>query len=268
MIRAIRGAGVAGMALAIPTAAEAQKDWYNLDRGHPFVVADARALERNVLEFQLTPIEASREQGGAYQWTIVPSVAAGLLPRTEVEVALPVHFHDGGGVSRTGGLAGVELGVVHALNLESSSLPGFAVETELLLPVGSEAPEVLFATVGALATRNLGRRLGGTRLHLNASGTFGDRDRATDEVDRWRAGLALDRAWPLEATLVGAELVASAPALGGTTEWMAGTGVRRQVSPRVTADAGLRWWFVGDATGWGVVLGFSWAGGLARDRGQ
>jgi hypothetical protein len=268
MTGAFRWAVAAGMVLAIPAGAEAQKDWYNLDRGHPFVVTDARSLERNVLEFQLTPFEASREQGGAYQWTIVPSAAAGLLPRTELEVALPVHFHDGGGVARTGGLARVELGVLHALNLESASLPGLAVETELLLPVGSEAPEALFATVGALATRNLGRRLAGTRVHFNVSGTLGDREQATDEVDRWRAGLALDRAWPLEATLVGAELAASEPALGGSTEWMAGAGVRRQVSPRVTADAGLRWWFAGEATGWGVVLGFSWAGGLARDGGR
>ena len=264
MTRAKRALGLAGIILTIPAGAEAQKDWYNLDRGHPFVVADARALERNVLEFQLTPIEASRERGGAYQWTIVPSAAAGLLPRTEVELALPIHFHDGGGVSRTGGLAGVELGVLHALNLESASLPGLALETELLLPAGSEAPEVLFATVGALATRHLGRRFGGTRLHLNAAATLGDRNRASDEVDRWRAGLALDRAWPLDATLIGLELVAAEPALGGSTEWMTGAGVRRQVSPRVTADAALRWTFAGDATGWGVVLGFSWASGLAR----
>ena len=35
-------------ATALPAAA--QKDWYNLDRGHPFDVTDARALERKALE--------------------------------------------------------------------------------------------------------------------------------------------------------------------------------------------------------------------------
>ena len=246
-------------AAAVPAAA--QKDWYNLDRGHPFDVTDARALERKALELQFSPLDVTRSEGGAYAWTLAPSVAAGLLPRTEFELGAAWAWSDGPGSH--GGLAGVELGVLHALNVETRTLPALALEAEVLLPVGALAPDAAFTTLGAIITRTFGR----SRLHLNASGTFGPSAEAHGDEHRWSAGLAVDRSWPLVATLLGAEVVAGEPfADGAALDWAVGVGGRRQLTPRLVADAGVRYRVAGDTRGWGVRFGFGWMTALARSR--
>jgi hypothetical protein len=246
-------------ATALPAAA--QKDWYNLDRGHPFEVTDARALERKALEFQFSPLDVTRREGGAYGWSVAPSVAVGLLPRTEFELGAAWAWADG--PESRGGLAGVELGVLHALNIETRGLPALALEAEVLLPVGSEAPDAVFTTLGAIVTRTVGR----SRLHLNAAGTFGPSAEADADEHRWRAGLAVDRALPLAATLLGAEVVAGEPfADGAALDWDVGVGGRRQLTPRLVADAGVRYRVAGDSRGWGLRMGFGWMTALARSR--
>lgn len=244
-------------AAAVPAAA--QKDWYNLDRGHPFEVTDARALERKALELQFSPLDVTRREGGAYGWTLAPSVSAGLLPRTEFELGAAWDWADG--PESRGGLAGIEVGVLHALNVETRGLPALALEAELLLPVGSEAPDALFTTLGAVVTRTVGR----SRLHLNASGTFGPSAEAHADEHRWRTGLAVDRALPLAATLLGAEVLVGEPfADGAALDWDVGVGGRRQLTPRLVADAGVRYRVGGDSRGWGLRMGFGWMTALAR----
>ena len=251
------------MALALAAAATpaaAQKDWYNLDRGHPFEVTDARALERKALELQFSPLDVTRRGGGRYDWTVEPSLSAGLLPRTEVELAVPFAWRDPEG---QGGLAGVEVGVLHALNVETRTLPAIALEAGVLLPVGSEAPDAVFTTLGAIVTRTLGR----SRVHLNGSATLGPSREAHLGDHRWRAGVALDRALPLSARLLGVEVLVGGPmADAAALDWDLGLGGRRQLTPRLVADAGLRYRVAGEETGWGLRLGFGWMTALARSR--
>lgn len=257
----MRGLLVLGLLAATAAPAAAQKDWYNLDRGHPFEVTDARALERKALELQLSPLDVTRREGGAYGWTVAPSVAMGLLPRTEVEVGVPFAWSDG--AESRGGVAGIELGVFHALNIETRTLPALALEAEVLLPVGSEAPDAAFTTLGAAATRTFGR----SRVHLNGAGTFGPSAEAHPDEHRWRAGLAVDRAFPLSATLLGAEVVTGEPfADGAALDWDVGVGGRRQLTPRLVADGGVRYRVAGEAKGWGLRFGFAWMTALARSR--
>ncbi len=258
----MRGLFAAALVAGAPSTALAQQDWYNLDRGHPFDVTDARALERKGVEFQLSPLDLTRAEGGGYGWTVAPSVAVGLLPRTEIEVGVPLAWADAAGMR--GGLAGIELGVLHALNVESGTLPALALEASVLLPVGSEAPGAAFTTVGAVATRGFGRH----RVHLNAAGTFGPSEDAHAGQHRWRGGLALDRAFPLAATLVGVEVLAGDPfSDGAPLDWDLGIGGRRQLTPRLVLDSGLRYRVAGAARGWGVRLGFGWMTAFARGRG-
>lgn len=247
------------VATALPAAA--QKDWYNLDRGHPFDVTDARALERKALELQLSPLDVTRREGGAYGWTFAPSLSVGVLPRTEFELSVPWGWSDG--PDSRGGLAGVELGVLHALNVETRTLPALALEADVLLPLGALSPDAAFTTLGAIVTRTFGR----SRLHLNASGTFGPSAEAHPDEHRWRAGLAVDRAWPLVATLLGAEVVVGEPFAGGAApDWDVGVGGRRQLTPRLVTDAGVRYRVAGESKGWGLRFGFGWMTALARSR--
>ena len=102
---------VATLTLAAVGDAGAQTDYYNTGAGRPITIEDASAVERRAVELQLAPLRLERPRGGGYHWGIEPEVAAGILPRTQLEVGLPFAIVDAG-TTRTSGLAGVELSVV------------------------------------------------------------------------------------------------------------------------------------------------------------
>ena len=251
----------AALALAAPPAA-AQTDYYNTDAGRPIAVEDAYPLERRAVELQLAPLRLERARGGIYSWALEPEVAVGILPRTQIEVALPLAFRDAGPLGSTSGVAGVELGVLHNLNVETS-IPALAVAAEVLLPVGGLGPPEVYPSVKAIATRTFRR----ARFHANAAYTFGSdlaaSESGTVELSRWMAGVAADRTFPLRSLLVTAEVVARQPLLADeAVEWATGAGTRYQFSPRWALDAGVGYHFTGDARPWSVTFGGAYAFGL------
>jgi hypothetical protein len=261
---------------ALAAEARAQTDYYNTDAGRPVRIEDAYPVERRAVELQLAPLRLERPRGGAYQWGVEPELAVGILPRTQLEVGLPLVFADAGpGTRRSAGLAGVELSALHNLNVETR-IPALAVGAEVLLPVGPLAPARSYASVTGIATRTLPW----ARFHANAQYTFGDRPNALllgpdeedaapghAEVSRWLAGVAVDRPFPLRSLLLTAETYARQPLPAGSTlEWTAGAGARYQLSPRVAADGGAGYRITGDDPGWyvtfgaAVVVGLPWRG--------
>jgi len=245
---------------ATPSRAAAQTDYYNTDAGRPIVVEDAHAIERRALELQVAPLRVERSRG-IYTWGIEPEVAVGLLPRTQLELGVPLVHVDRGVAGGTTGLAGIELSVLHALNVETR-LPAFAVVADVLIPAGPLAPSRAYPSLKGIATRTLPW----ARFHANAQYTFGreaDAGIGAGELSRWMGGLAVDRTFPLESALVTAELVARQPlAATGDVEWSTAAGTRYQLSPRVAADAGAGYRFTGDDTGWFVTLGAAVSVGL------
>lgn len=247
--------------------AAAQTDYYNTDRGRPLTIEDATPVEWRALELQLAPLRLERARGGRYSWGIEPEVAVGILPRTQLEIGLPLAFRDGIAGTTTG-LAGVEVSVLHALNVETS-IPALALAANALLPVGGLGPDRSIVSLTAIATRT--RSWG--RMHVNAEYTLAPRPGADEEVSlaeasRWQAGMSLDRPFPLRSLLVGAEVVAREPLAFGDApvEWSSAAGVRYQVSPRLAMDAGSGYRFGGDDRGWfatvgaAVVVGLPWRG--------
>src|SRR5690606_34876306 len=112
------------------------------------------------------------------------------------------------------GVGGIDLSLFHNLNAETRTLPALAIATEALLPVGSHAPDRLYPSVKAIATRTF--RL--ARVHVNGGYTFGGTPDAAAEVGetaRWMAGLAVDRAFPLRAALVIADVFVEEPLHAG-----------------------------------------------------
>jgi hypothetical protein len=242
--------------------ATAQTDYYNTDAGRPVTIEDASPIERRAFEIQAAPLRLERTRSGVYTWGLEPELAYGILPRTQVELGLPLALIDAGIGGRTSGLAGVELSVLHNFNLETS-IPALALAADVLLPAGTLGPERAYASVRGIATRTFSW----ARFHANAGYTFGEAPAATSdemvEVPRWLAGVAVDRAFPLRSTLITAELVARQPIHDDEdVEWSIGAGVRRQLSVRWAVDAGVGRRLTGAAGTWYATVGTAFAFGM------
>lgn len=240
-MRRVAGAVLALGVLAGPAAG--QTDYYNTDEGRPVRIEDAAAVERYAFEIQLAPLRLDL-QGGSYIWEVAPELAYGILPRTQVEVAFPFAFLDGGHQ----GLAGIEVSALHNLNTETRTLPALAVAGSVHLPVGPLASDDAYASVKGIATRTFSW----ARFHANAEYTFGP---DAGEEGKWMAGLAVDRAFPLRSLLVTADVFAEEPwADDVDLLWTAETGIRYQLSPQFNVDAGVGRRFAG-AQGWFFTVG-------------
>ena len=259
----IRYAAIFAAGVTVPIVAGAQTDYFNTDRGRPLHVQDASAIERHAFELQAAPIRWARGSDGRVVWSVEPELAYGIFPRTQLEVGVPVYMTEGFAGGSSGGVGALHVSALHALNVETLGLPALAVNAALTIPAGDFGPGSLYMTFGALATRT--SSLG--RLHLNVDATLGDRiadgdsrwDTAAsaglEELSRWTAGVAVDRAMPLRSMLLGIELVARQPNReGSNVEWQAGTGVRWQLDPRWALDAGLARTF-GDDHEWSLTFG-------------
>ncbi len=209
---------------ALPARAAAQTDYYNTDAGRPVLVEDAFPTERYAFELQLAPLRLERVAGGVYNWGVEPEIAYGLLPRTHLEVGFPLAWTDAAGPEDAFVLAGIDVSMLHNLNVETEGLPAFGIAAEAVLPVGSLAPDRLYPSLKGIATRTFSF----ARFHLNARYTFGtgadeimgvpehvgghpDVPAGVEEASRWMAGVAVDRTFPLRSMLLIADLYAEQP---------------------------------------------------------
>lgn len=256
--------GLAAAAPGVGRVAAAQTDYYNTDSGRPITVEDAYPVERRAFELQLAPLRVERSPGGLYAWGIEPELAYGILPRTHVELGFPLAFRDGPAGVRSSGLAGVEVGIFHNLNVETT-IPALALAAEAIIAAGPLAPDRTYASAKAVATKTFPW----ARFHVNGQYTFGDEPAAMvsaggHEISRWMAGVAIDRTMPLRSLLLTGEVVARQPIhADDDIAWDAGTGLRYQYSPRVALDAGIARQLTGDERAWSLTLGAAYAFGLA-----
>jgi hypothetical protein len=259
--RAIHILSIWGAMTLAFTPVDAQTDYFNTDHGRPVVVEDAYPTDRYSFELQLAPVRLERAQGGLYRWGIEPELAYGVLPRTQIEVGLPLAFVDRPRASDPG-LAGIRLSILRNLNIETEGLPALGVAADVLLPVGEFAPDRAYPSLKAIATRSF--RF--ARFHLNGQATFGsapdpseDVEAPAHELSRWQAGVAIDKASPLKSSLVIADLVARRPIQEeDDLEWTTEAGIRTQLSPRLALDAGVGRRLTGER-GWFVTFGAAYA---------
>jgi hypothetical protein len=144
----------------------AQTDYYNSDGGRPLRVEDAAPTARFAFDLHFPTARVERLAGGVTRLRVEPALAYGILPRTAVEARAAFVYRERGAAPR-GGMTGVALGVMHALNTETRTIPAFAVAGEFHQPTGSAKTGGPAYSLRALATRTFS----GGRLHANA--TFG-----------------------------------------------------------------------------------------------
>jgi hypothetical protein len=262
--RRVNGAKVFGAALLFGYGSRvaAQTDFYNTDAGRPVQIEDAYATERYAFEMKLAPVRLDRLQGGIYNWAIEPELAYGILPRTHIEVGLPLAHVDLGAGRTRSGVAGLELSLFHNLNVETATLPALGLRADVLLPVGSLGPDRSYTSIKGIATRTFTW----IRFHVNGQYTFGSSatNAATGpgaiEVSRWLAGLAVDKTMPLRAMLVTADFYARQPIFKEeAVDYNLGTGIRYQVNPKWAIDGGIGRRLNGPDQGWFATFGTAYA---------
>jgi len=234
----------------------AQVEYYDLEAGRPLRAQDAYAIERYAWEAQLGPGISSSSASSSY--AIAAAISYGLLPRTQLEITLPVVSLAAAGGARSVGVAGIGLGGLYNLNAETISLPALAIAAHVTTTAGSQAPDAPLLALEGIATRSFT----GMRLHLNATATIGPNDASSSALERsrWSAGAAIDHAWPIQSLLAAGELFVERPlGAGSRLAWSAGAGARWQAAPQFVLDAALSRRFSGDQPAWMATLGVTWS---------
>jgi len=268
------GAAIAaGAVLTLTTAtANAQTEYYNTDRGRPLQIEDAYVTERHAVELKLSSLRLERDSGGVYNWGLEPEIAWGFLPRTQLEIGAPLVFREFGSQHQSG-LAGLDISLMHNLNVETRTWPALAIRADLLAPFGGLAPPRAYPSFTGILTRTYhwarvhlnGRYTMGEEIQTTSAADLGAANPAAPELSRWLAGIALDQTFPLQSMLLGGEFFARQPLIAGESlEYNAGAGVRYQVSPTLALDGGIGLRTNGDATGWYVTFGSAYSFGLVR----
>lgn len=251
--------------LGLAAIGQAQTGYYNTDAGRPLTVEDAYAIERRSLELQPLGLTAARHTQAVYALQLEPEVAIGILPRTQLDLSLAWRRVERGEVYQSG-LAGVTVGLLYNLNVETLRLPALGVAAELQAPVGALSPAEASVAFKGIATRTFAP----VRLHLNASYALGRSPTtltllhgAIPEVPRWLAGLSADRALVFRALLLSAEVVVKRPTVPlHQTVWESAAGLRYQFDPRVVLDAGVSRHLTGDDRAWSLTACVAWSGGV------
>ena len=263
---------------AVPTAA--QTDYYNTDRGRPVEIEDAYTTERNAFELKLAPARVEWASSGGERstsWELEPEIAYGLLPRTHLEIAVPIAFTSVSPGIRRNGVAGLELSLMHNLTAETRTVPALGLRADVLAPVGPLAPERTYATFTGMMTRTF-RPM---RVHLNGQITAGAAPKLVpspssrpappdygianaESLSRWLAGVAVDKTFPLQSLLLTAELLARGPLVetDDDVDLVAGAGLRVQASPTLALDLGLGRRVDSSAGPWYVTFGTAWSFGV------
>jgi hypothetical protein len=246
---------------AAPRPLRAQLDYRNLDDHRPVRTEDAYAIERYAFEFML-PVEYGADRSGERTAVLAPEAAYGFVMNGQLGVKLPVAFRRVEGVGDDWGLAGPRLFALYNLNSEGPSLPGFALRTDVALPLGGLAGSGARVSVKAMATRGWGL----TRLHVNAGASFGSggAESAVDAEPDWMVTAAVDRTLLRHSLLVIGELAALRLPGSAATEVTASVGARYQLSPTLVLDGGLGRRLTRDAgPDFEVTVGLTHAFGIA-----
>lgn len=227
--------------VTLPRLSDAQTWTYsNTDAGRPVRVEDASALPRYVLDAYLTPALLVNGDAGNTQWSLRPGFTYGLVPRTQIELSVPL----GNGMRDGGiGVAGVQLAAQYGLNIETRTLPAIAFEAGMLAPIGTAGIANAHPSVKALVTRT--HDWG--RVHFNAETMFGDEpidsvrgEAPVASLARWMTGAAVDRSFARKAILATAEILARQPLDSAeTVQWQVGAGLRYHLTPTTLLEVGV-----------------------------
>jgi hypothetical protein len=173
-----------------------------------------------------------------------------------VDLTVPGGYHDAP-VASESGIAAVAVSLLYALNVETRSLPAFAVRAGTLIPVGGPGITEAHESIRGIVTRSFSWG----RVHFNHEYTFGaEREPLAimPDLARNTTGLSIDRSIPIRGLLLGAEVVARRPLVDSVSSyWSAGGAARYQLTRSSTVEAGASRG-LNESGAWTIWIGAGW----------
>lgn len=214
--------------LAIPVTARAQHDYRNLDRGRPLATEDAYPVEAGALEVMI-PWSFERE-AGASGLMFEPELTWGIIRNAMVGLGAPIRL------GNNGGLAGLRPFAFYNFNSQGR-LFAYAVRLDGSAPVGALGGRQSTVKLTIILTASFGA----TRIHANSGvllkgGGLGPLASTPSEGFSYGIDYTL---WRQSAVLI-ADLQRNEDRGSQDSWWIAGVGVRAQVTPTLVFDFGAQ----------------------------
>lgn len=241
-------AGSCGLTIAglwINTAAAA--DHLNLEEGLPTEVEDAYPVPYKGLEIQ--GVLRYERDGDEDRILLEPRLEYGVAPNTQVRLAVPFSFGDGG----VNSIEDVGVEVFYNFNAESLTLPAFAVSVGADFPTGPDSSGV-DPTVRLLATKTIGNA-NMDRLHLNLGYTRNFEAEVDERSNQFSAVLGYSRRLNSDTMLV-SDFVFEQENEEDTDAYLLELGIRHQIDPLTVFSVGAGAGLTSDSPDFRVTVGF------------
>ena len=216
--------------VALPAAAQAQTDHFNLEEGLPTRVEDAYPTAFRNRELQIGP-QYERTGEGDDRVLVNPRLEVGLLRNVQLGVTVPVLL---GSADRTGS-GDVEVDALYNFNAEGLDLPAFSLAARAAFPTGL-ARQGVDAEFKLLVTRSISNRL--DRLHLNLVYLRAGDPAPGERQDRYAAVLGYSGRLGPDMILV-ADFVREQEREEGANSNVVELGLRRQMTPLFVLSLGV-----------------------------
>ena len=219
-------------------------DHDNLDPNRPIAIEDAYVVPKGEIGVEGGILFSDRKRGES-RLMFQPQLIIGAFNNTQLELSSDVSTDPRTvvGDDKSGNLT---VGALYNLNTETVNLPAFAVRLQLGFPTGVNAKGVGTALTGVM-TRSYGR----WRTHLNVGYTFLGSPQGQERSGAYRmvAAVSYPLGYPssFRDTIIANVFTRQSDLVGQRNPTGVGIGLRRQVSSRVVADAGIGSEFIGPA---------------------
>ena len=206
-------------------------DHRNLEEGFPTRIEDAYPIAYRALEFQAGLSYEREGSNGSDDIELEPELKWGFMKNAHVALATPLIFRDDGDHTNNGD---IEIEGFYNLNVESQSLPAFAIKSSLQFPTGVDSQGTDFDLVGILT-----KGWGENRIHLNGGYTRNAGRDSGERADLYTFGLGYDRPIDLDHLFVAELFVDRSPVKGRDPLFSYILGIRKQLNPWSVLAFGL-----------------------------
>ncbi len=221
-------------------------DHLNLEEGLPTEVEDAYPVPYRGLEVQ--GVLQYERDGNEDRILIEPRIEYGVAPNTQVRLAVPFSFGDGG----VNNIEDVGVEVFYNFNAESINVPAFAVSVGAGFPTGPDSSGV-DPTVKLLATKTIGNA-NMDRLHMNLGYTRNFGAEVDERSDLLSAILGYSRRLNSDTMLV-SDFVLELEDEADKEAYLLELGIRHQINPQTVFSVGAGAGLTGESPDFRITVG-------------